>query len=159
MGKLASGDPAPRFSLACDDGRPLDLDAERGRFVVLFFYPQDDTETCTVENRQFSDLSADFEALGVTLVGISPDTAASHAKFRAKYGLTTRLAADPDHVAINAFGLWGEKTTFGRSYLGLIRTTVIIAPDGTILDILPVPRVKGHAAALLERLRVLVSES
>jgi thioredoxin-dependent peroxiredoxin len=159
MGKLAPGDPVPPFSLVCYDGKLFDLGAERGRFVVLFFYPQDDTETCTVENRQFSDLSAEFEALGVTLIGISPDSAASHAKFRAKYGLKTRLAADPEHVAIDAFGLWGEKETFGRAYLGLLRTTVIIAPDGTIADIVPVPRVKGHAAALLQKLRALISES
>lgn len=159
MTGLAPGDPAPRFTLVCDDGKSFSLEAERGRFVVLFFYPQDDTESCTLENREFSDLSADFGVLGVTLLGISPDTRVKHAKFRRKYGLKTRLAADPEHVAIDAYGVWGEKKLFGRPYLGLVRTTFIIAPDGTVLDSLLVRRVKGHAAAVLARLRALAAVS
>ncbi|MBU1175501.1 MAG: peroxiredoxin [Alphaproteobacteria bacterium] len=155
MTALAAGAPAPLFTLSCDDGASFDLFSERGRFVVLFFYPEDDTEGCTIENREFSDLAPDFAELGATLVGISPNAIEQHARFRRKYGLEMRLAADPDRIAIEAYGIWGEKTTFGHAYVGLIRTTFIIAPDGTIAEIIPVPRIRGHAARILERIRHL----
>ena len=101
------------------------------------------------------DLASEFDALGVSLLGISPDTTGSHAGFRAKYGLKSRLAADPDRIAIDAYGVWSEKNMYGRTYMGVVRTTVIVAPDGTIAEILPVKHVKGHAAHVLERLKAL----
>lgn len=153
------GAPAPLFTLPCDDGTSFDLSAERGHFVVLFFYPQDDTEGCTIENREFSDLASDFSALGVALVGISPDSPADHGKFRARYGLKPRLAADPNHIAIAAYGVWGDKKMFGRPYVGLLRTTFIIGPDGRIAEVIPVPRIKGHAAAALARIRALLAKA
>ena len=155
MSVPATGAPAPQFTLPLDDGTSFDLAAERGRYVVLFFYPKDDTGGCTTENCEFSDLADAFDDLDVSVVGISPDTLADHAKFRSKYGLKSRLAADPDHVAIANYGVWGEKKMFGKPYMGLKRTTVIIAPDGTIADIISVPRVKGHAARILDRIRSL----
>lgn len=155
MTLLEPGDIAPVFTLALDDGSEFDLGAERGRHVVLFFYPKDDTPGCTRENCDFSDLGAEFAKLGARVVGISPDTAISHAKFRAKYGLASRLAADPDHIAITAYGVWGEKIMAGRPYMGLKRTSFIIAPDGRIAAVFPVARVKGHAAAVLDTLREL----
>ncbi len=155
MTTLSPGDPAPLFSLFCDNGTLFDLATERGRFVVIFFYPKDDTKGCTIENCEFSDLAADFAESAVALVGISPDATASHARFRSKYGLKARLAADPDRIAIAAYGVWGEKKLYGRSYMGVVRTTVIIAPDGTIAEILPVKSVPGHAAHVLERVKAL----
>src|SRR5690606_663351 len=104
MTHLQPGDPAPDFTLPRDDGSSFTLSAERGKPVVIFFYPEDDSGGCVDENVEFSDLSAQFAARGAVLVGISPDDLASHAKFRAKYGLQVPLAADPDHLAIEAFG-------------------------------------------------------
>ncbi len=156
---LAHGDPAPPILLRCDDGTLFDLESERGRFVVVFFYPRDNTPGCTTENCDFSDLSDAFAALDVTVIGISPDSTASHVKFREKYGLTSRLAADPDHDVINAYGVWGEKKMSGRTYMGLKRTSFIIAPDGTIAEILPVARVKGHAAFVLDRVKALIPKT
>ncbi len=152
------GDIAPVFTLAQDDGATFDLAAERGHYVVLFFYPKDNTPGCTTENCDFSDLGAEFAALGVSVLGISPDSTESHTKFRAKYGLTSRLAADPDHVAITAYGVWGEKKMAGRTYMGLKRTSFVIAPDGTIAAVFPVARVKGHAAAVLDAVRELIAK-
>ena len=157
MTTLAPGAQAPQFTLACDDGTMFDLSAQRGHFVVLFFYPKDNTQGCTTENCDFSDLLPEFAALGVSVLGISPDSIADHAKFRAKYGLKAPLAADPEHVAIEPYGVWGEKKMAGKVYMGLKRTTFIVAPDGTLAEIIPVARVKDHAAKVLDRVRALVA--
>jgi len=146
MSKLRIGDPAPDFSLETDSGATFQLSAQRGRKVVLFFYPQDDTEGCTVENQEFTHLAPSFEDAGAILLGISPDTVATHQKFRDKYALGVSLAADPDHKAIDAYGVWGEKTNFGKKYMGLIRTTFLIDADGCVAEIWKVTRIKGHAA-------------
>lgn len=152
MTHLQPGDPAPDFTLPRDDGSSFTLSAERGKPVVIFFYPEDDSGGCVDENVEFSDLSAQFVARGAVLVGISPDDLASHAKFRAKYGLQVPLAADPDHLAIEAFGLWQMKKLYGREFMGLIRTSFIIAADGRIARIIRATRIKGHAAKMLTAL-------
>ncbi len=152
----APKDPAPVFTLACDEGADFDLAAERGHFVVLFFYPKDNTQGCTIENQDFTDLMPEFSERGVTLLGISPDSTTSHARFRAKYGLKPRLAADPDRVAIEAYGVWGEKKMAGRTYMGLKRTSFIVAPDGTIADVFANVKARGHAAAVLESIKALI---
>lgn len=152
MTHLQPGDPAPDFTLPRDDGSSFTLSAERGKPVVIFFYPEDDSGGCVDENVEFSDLSAQFAARGAVLVGISPDDLASHAKFRAKYGLQVPLAADPDHLAIEAFGLWQMKKLYGREFMGLIRTSFIIGADGRIARILRATRIKGHAAKMLTAL-------
>ena len=159
MTSLVPGAPAPLFTLARDDGTQFDLEAQRGRYVVLFFYPKDDTQGCTVENCDFSDLLPEFAALGVSVLGISPDSIADHLKFRAKYGLKAPLAADPERVAITAYDVWGEKRMAGNTYMGLKRTTFIVAPDGTLAEIIPVARVKDHAAKVLDRIRALIAET
>ena len=152
MTHLQPGDPAPDFTLPRDDGSSFTLSAERGKPVVIFFYPEDDSGGCVDENVEFSDLSAQFAARGAVLVGISPDDLASHVKFRAKYGLQVPLAADPDHLAIEAFGLWQMKKLYGREFMGLIRTSFIIGADGRIARIIRATRIKGHAAKMLAAL-------
>jgi peroxiredoxin Q/BCP len=149
MTTLGVGDPAPGFELIADDGRPFSLAAQRGRTVVLFFYPEDGTEGCTIENLEFSHLMPKFSKLGVVVAGISPDSFERHCAFRDKYRLRAPLLADPGHRVTQAFGLWGPKKTFGVSYMGVYRTTVLIGPDGRIAEIWPVKRIKGHAEAVL----------
>jgi len=152
MTHLKPGDSAPDFTLPRDDGSTVTLSALRGRPVVLFFYPEDDSGGCTDENQEFSALAPDFAARGAELIGISPDPVEKHAKFRAKYGLAIPLAADPQRHAIEAFGLWQMKKLYGREFMGLIRTSVIVGADGTIARIVRATRIKGHAAKMLAAL-------
>lgn len=152
MTHLKQGDPAPDFTLTRDDGSSFSLSAHRGQRVVLYFYPEDGSGGCTDENVEFSDLSAEFAQRGAVLVGISPDDIASHQKFRAKYGLKVPLAADPQHIAIEAFGLWQLKKLYGREFMGLIRTSFIIGEDGRVERIMRATRIKGHAAKMLAAL-------
>jgi peroxiredoxin Q/BCP len=157
MTAITPGTLAPDFTLETDAGTPFRLSAMRGTPVVLYFYPQDDTEGCTIENREFSTLAPDFAALGVKLVGISPDSIADHCKFRDKYGLAVTLASDPDHKAIEPYGLWEEKTTFGRRYVGLVRSTFLIDAEGRIAGAWKVTRIMNHADTVLAAARALVS--
>lgn len=143
------GETAPDFELPLDDGTTFTLANERGHPVVLYFYPQDDTDGCTIENRAFTDLAQEFAALGVTVIGISPDSVESHCKFRDKHGLTLPLAADPEHKVIDAYGLWQLKTMFGNTYMGVKRGTVLIDAEGRIFRTVLAPRVKGHAEKVL----------
>lgn len=159
MPDLHEGDLAPDFILPLDDGSTFQLSAQRGRPVVLYFYPQDDSGGCVDENREFSDRAAAFAGLGARLVGISPDSIESHAKFREKYGLVLPLAADPDHQAISAFGLWKLKKLYGREFMGLIRTSFIIDADGRVARIIRATRIVGHAQKMLEALEAHVSGS
>lgn len=123
MAELTPGDDAPLFSLPVDGGGTVRLAELRGKIVVLFFYPQDNTETCTVEAIDFSRHRDAFTKAGAVVIGISPDSLRKHANFRKKHGLTTQLAADEGREAIEAYGVWGEKTMFGRKYMGVVRTT------------------------------------
>ena len=157
MTTLRPGDLAPDFTLPLDDGQSFTLSEQHGRPVVLFFYPQDDSGGCVDENQEFSTLAAEFAALGASLVGISPDSIESHRKFRAKYPLKVPLAADPDHLAIEPFGLWQMKSLYGREFMGLVRTSFIIGSDGRITHIIRASRIKGHAMKVLEALRSVVS--
>lgn len=145
-----TGDEAPDFSLQTDAHGAFSLSGCRGKPVALFFYSQDDTQTCTNETLDFERLRPEFEKAGVVLVGISPDSLESHAKFRKKYKLKLMLASDPDHVSISAYGLWGPKKMAGREYMGLIRSSFLIDADGKIAQIWKVLRTKGHAEAVLE---------
>jgi peroxiredoxin Q/BCP len=150
------GDFAPDFTLPLDDGSAFTLSAQRGRPVVLFFYPQDDTEGCTIENQEFSQLAPQFAQRGAVLVGISPDSIEKHCKFRDKYSLTVPLIADPERVAVTAFGLWQLKVLYGREYEGLVRTSVLVDADGRIAKIVRATRIKGHAAKMLAAVDGLV---
>jgi peroxiredoxin Q/BCP len=147
------GNPVPDVTVQTHDGRPFRLLDHLGQPMVLFFYPQDDTEGCTLEVQEFDGLLPEFERSGISLFGISPDSVASHQAFRAKYGLGLSLLSDPGHRAADAFGLWREKTTFGRTYVGLVRTTVLIHSGGTAAALVPAPRIKGHAAQVLAHAR------
>ena len=157
MSDLAEGAPAPDFTLPLDDGTTFQLSAQRGRPVVLYFYPQDDSGGCIDENREFSDRAAAFAALGAVLVGVSPDTIESHQEFRRKYGLVVPLAADPGHVAIEPYGLWKLKKLYGREFLGLIRTSFLIDADGRVARIMRATRIAGHAQKMLEALEANVA--
>ncbi len=153
MTHLSPGDMAPDFTLPRDDGSMFTLSAHRGKRVVLFFYPEDDSGGCTDENVEFSNLLDDYEQAGAVVQGISPDDIAKHQKFRAKYDLRIPLVADPERQAIEAFGLWQLKKLYGREFMGLIRTSFIIGADGKIERIIRATRIKGHAAKVLEALR------
>lgn len=159
MPDLTEGTLAPDFTLPLDDGSTFQLAAERGHPVVLFFYPQDDSGGCVNENQEFSERAGQFAALGARVIGISPDTLESHIKFRQKYGLAVPLAADPEHVAIEAFGLWQLKKLYGREFMGLIRTSFLIGADGRIVQIVRATRIVGHAQKMLEALESHVAES
>jgi len=151
---IATGKPmtttAPDFTLPADDGTKVTLSALRPAPVVLFFYPKDDTPGCTTEARDFSNAAKDFAALGVQVYGISRDSLRKHANFRAKHALTEPLLSDPDGAVCEAFGVWGEKTTFGRSYMGLIRSTFLIDGAGRIARTWRGVTVKGHVAEVLD---------
>jgi peroxiredoxin Q/BCP len=157
MTAIDIGKTAPDFALTTDRNEIFRLSEHRGSPVVLVFYPQDDTEGCTIENIEFTQLMPEFRKLGARVVGISPDSVADHCKFRDKYQLALTLAADPDHQAIDAYEVWGPKTTFGHDYVGLIRTTFLVGPDGRIAGIWRVNRIKAHAADVLEKTRELVA--
>lgn len=152
MPGLEEGAPAPDFTLPLDDGSSFTLSAQRGRPVVLYFYPQDDSGGCVDENREFSELTEEFARRGAVLLGISPDGLESHLRFRKKYGLKLPLAADPDRIAIEAFGLWQLKSLYGRQFMGLVRTSFIIDAEGRIARSIRATRIKGHAQKMLEAL-------
>lgn len=150
---IETGKRAPTFDLASDNGERIGTSDFHGKRVVVYFYPKDDTSGCTLEARDFSALAADFAALGTVVVGVSPDSVASHAKFRAKYDLAVRLGADPDKSMFQTWGVWVEKSMYGRKYMGVERTTVLISPDGKIARIWKKVKVPGHAAEVLAAAR------
>jgi peroxiredoxin Q/BCP len=156
MATPATGSPAPDFELTAADGSVFRLSTQRGTPVILYFYPQDDTEGCTIENRDFSALLPEFARLDAKVVGISPDSVETHCRFRDKYHLTTALLADPDHLAIGSYGVWGPKVTFGHHLIGLIRSTFLVDAAGNIAAQWQVRRIKGHAQAVLEATRRLI---
>lgn len=159
MTHLKPGDIAPDFTLSRDNGPDISLQDLRGRPVVIYFYPEDDSGGCIDENLEFSALAPEFAALGAELIGVSPNDVESHARFRAKHGLTVPLLADPDHIAIDGFGLWQLKKLYGREFMGLIRTSFIIDAEGRIARIIRATRIKGHAAKMLAALREVRGES
>lgn len=124
----------------------------KGQRVVVYFYPEDDTPTCTAQACEFRDGWSELRAAGVVVLGISPDTPAMHRLFRSKYGLPFTLLADEDHAVSTAFGVWGEKEMYGRTVIGMIRTTFVIDGNGVIERVFPRVRTKGHAARVLAAL-------
>ena len=152
MADLAPGQPAPDFTLSDDDGKAFTLSEQRGKSVLLYFYPQADTPACTDQNLAFTANADWFAERDVVLVGISPDSVKTLARFRADYNLRPILLSDPDHKAIGPYGAWGEKLNYGRTYMGLIRSTVLVAPDGTIARLWPNIRAKGHVERVMKAL-------
>ena len=153
----AIGTPAPDFELTTDANEKFRLSRHLGKPVVLYFYPQDDTEGCTLENIEFTALLPEFSKLRAILVGISPDTVEKHCAFRDKYELKVPLAADPEHKVIDAYGLWQLKKLWGTEFMGVKRATVIIDAEGRVAKLLHATRIKGHAAKVLETLQAMVA--
>jgi peroxiredoxin Q/BCP len=151
---LAVGDAAPDFTLPGDTGE-ISLSALKGKTVVLYFYPKDDTSGCTKEAQEFTAAADDFAKLGAVVIGASKDSAASHAKFRAKYGLAPLLASDKDSDVIERYGAWVEKSMYGRSYMGVDRSTYLIDKTGVLRQIWRKVKVPGHVAAVLEAVKAL----
>lgn len=146
---LTIGTPAPTFRLPATDGREIGLDDLKGRKVVLYFYPKDDTSGCTLEAQNFQALKREFAAAGTEIIGVSPDSLKSHDKFRAKYGLDFPLASDEAKTMLEAYGVWVEKSMYGRKYMGVERTTVLIDRDGNIARVWNKVKVEGHAEDVL----------
>jgi len=149
------GDLIPDLALQTPDGgtvRPSDF---RGRKLVLFFYPRDDTPGCTTESKDFSALLPEFEKAGTAVLGVSKDPPEKHAKFAAKHGLTVPLATDADDGLADALGIWGEKSLYGRRFMGMHRTTYLIDGEGRIVQVWRKVKVKGHAAEVLEAAKSL----
>jgi len=154
---LQDGDLAPEFELATDGGETITLSRLRGKPVVVYFYPKDDTSGCTIEAKDFSRLAAEFRKAGVEVIGVSPDSVESHQKFRAKYDLAVRLAADPDKVAANAYGVWVQKSMYGRSYMGVERSTFLVDKAGRVARSWRKVKVPEHAEEVLAAARALVA--
>ncbi|HEV7324582.1 MAG TPA: peroxiredoxin [Bosea sp. (in: a-proteobacteria)] len=152
---LSEGIPAPDFTLPTDGGGSFTLSSLRGRKIVLYAYPQDDTTSCTNEALSFDALRDDFAAAGTTVIGISPDSVKRHDKFKQKYDLKLTLVSDEERKAIEAYGLWVEKQMYGRHYMGVERSTFLIDQAGKIVRVWTKVRVKGHAEAVLAAAREL----
>lgn len=151
---LDVGSTAPGFTLETPDG-PVSLADFAGRKLVIYFYPKDDTSGCTTEALQFTALGADFAAAGTMVLGISKDSVASHRKFAAKHSLSVRLASDPEGGTVEAYGVWVEKSLYGRKYMGIERATFLIGSDGKIAAIWRKVKVAGHAEAVLKAAQAL----
>jgi peroxiredoxin Q/BCP len=150
---LKPGDKAPPFSLSSDSGETVSLESLRGKKVVLYFYPKDDTSGCTVEACEFRDSWPRVRAAGAVVLGVSPDDEASHQKFKRKHSLPFPLLVDRDHRVAERYGAWGEKSMYGRKYQGILRTTVLIDEQGRVSRLFAKVKPKGHAAEVLAALR------
>ncbi|MGA2032201.1 MAG: peroxiredoxin [Thermoguttaceae bacterium] len=149
---LQIGAKAPPFALRNQDGREVALKGLLGKWIVLYFYPKDDTPGCTTEACEFTSQWKSFEALDAQVVGVSPDSPPEHQKFIAKYDLKVELLSDPDHAVLQRYGAWGEKTMYGKKSAGAIRSTVILDPQGKIAYRWSKVTAAGHAQAVAEKL-------
>jgi thioredoxin-dependent peroxiredoxin len=152
---ISVGTTAPEFNLPTDSGSTVALVQLRGKGVVLYFYPKDDTSGCTLEAKAFNDLMPQFASADTVIIGVSPDSVASHDKFKKKYGLGFSLAADETKAMLDAYGVWVEKSMYGRKYMGVERTTVLIDKTGRIARIWPKVKVPGHAEEVLAAVKAL----
>ena len=146
---LSTGTIAPDFTLLDETGSPRRLSDYRGRPLVLYFYPKDDTPGCTTEACSFRDGYSAYQQAGVTILGVSPDTPKKHARFKEKYHLPFTLLADAEHKVCELYGVWGRKKFMGREYDGVFRTTFVIAPEGTIVKVFENVKPEGHSAQVL----------
>ena len=146
----AEGEKAPSFKLATDDGGSISLAALKGHPLVLYFYPKDDTSGCTREAVDFTVAAKKFERLGTAVVGVSKDSLESHEKFRKKHKLKSALGSDTELKAANAYGVWGEKTLYGRKYMGMERATFLIDAKGVVRKVWRKVKVPGHVEAVLD---------
>jgi peroxiredoxin Q/BCP len=146
---VTEGEPAPEFTLTSDTGESVSLSDFRGRPVVLYFYPRDDTPGCTTQARGIRDAYGEFERAGAVVLGVSPDSVERHVKFREKYGLPFTLLADPEHEVAELYGVWGEKRFAGKKYMGIGRSTFVIAADGTVIKAMHDVKPATHADDVL----------
>lgn len=153
--QVGKGDKVPEFVLPTDDGGTISLADLAGQTVVIYFYPKDDTPGCTTEAKDFTRLAPEFKAAGVAVIGISPDSVKKHQKFREKYELDVRLAADEDHAVAERFGVWVEKSMYGRKYMGVDRATFLIDAKGRVVEAWRKVKVPGHAEEVLAAARQL----
>ena len=152
---LSTGSPAPDFTLPRDGGATVSLSALRPGKVVLYFYPKDDTPGCTLEAQDFNARLADFTAAGATVIGVSKDSVKAHDKFCKKHGLSIILASDEAGTTCEDYGVWVEKSMYGKTYMGIERTTVLIDGTGTVARVWPKVSVKGHADEVLAAVKAL----
>lgn len=155
MEHIKTGDEAPDFDLPGDGGSRVSLSSHRGSIVVLFFYPKDDTSGCTAEAIDFTGLKPEFDSIGAVLIGMSPDSVKKHDKFKDKHSLAVALAADEEKSVLQTYGVWVEKSMYGRKYMGVERTTLLIDGNGKIARIWNKVKVPGHAAEVLAAAREL----
>ena len=151
----AEGDAAPDFDMPADGGERISLAALKGRPVILYFYPKDDTSGCTKEAVAFTEKLPEFEKLGAAIVGVSKDSVAKHEKFKAKHGLGVTLASDEEGDVCERYGVWAEKSMYGKTYMGIERSTFLIDRDGRIVKAWRKVKVPGHADAVLEAVKAL----
>jgi peroxiredoxin Q/BCP len=149
---IQEGEPAPDFELQSDARETVRLSDLRGRSVVLYFYPKDDTPGCTTEACEFRDAYDGFRERGIEILGLSPDDVTSHERFKSKHELPFTLLADPDHRVAEAYGVWAERNFAGKKYMGIKRSTFVIDPDGNVARAMLGIKPAGHAAAVLEGL-------
>ena len=149
---IEEGQPAPDFELTSDSGETVKLSALRGKPVVLYFYPKDDTPGCTAQACGIRDVYGEFERAGAVVLGVSPDSESSHVKFKEKYGLPFTLLADADHAVSELYGVWGEKTFAGKTYMGVNRSTFVIGADGTLSKVMHDVKPATHADDVLAAL-------
>lgn len=155
MTDLNVGDKAPDFTLPRNGSGDVSLSSLIGKAVVLYFYPKDDTSGCTAQAIDFSAMGAEFEAANAVVIGISPDSVKSHDKFAAKHSLTVMLASDEERQVLDAYGVWKEKSMYGKKYMGVERTTYLVSPDGKIAHIWNKVKVPGHAQIVLDAIKAL----
>lgn len=155
MTDLTAGDMAPDFSLPLNGGGTVSLSEFAGKPVILYFYPKDDTSGCTTEAVDFSGLTEEFAKLDATVIGVSPDSVKSHDKFAAKHNLSVVLAADEEHKALEAYGVWKEKSMYGKTYMGVERSTFLIDKSGKVAEAWRKVKVPGHAEAVLKATQAL----
>jgi peroxiredoxin Q/BCP len=154
---IEEGKAAPAFTLTSDEGDKVSLASLKGKYVVVYFYPKDDTPGCTLEAQGFNKARAQFDKLEAAVLGVSKDSIESHCKFRDKYALKFPLLSDPDAKVIEKYGAWGEKNMYGKKSMGIIRRTVVIGPDGKVKKIFPKVKVDGHVTAVLDTIKQLRS--
>jgi peroxiredoxin Q/BCP len=152
MDILEAGSKAPDFELSNKDGKKIGLNDFAGKYVVLYFYPKDNTSGCTKEAVAFSEMLSDFQKKNAVILGISPDSEKSHQRFVEKHGLRVELLSDPDHVVCEAFGVWQQKKMCGREYMGVLRSTFVINPEGVIEKSWAKVKVDGHAQNVFQTL-------
>jgi peroxiredoxin Q/BCP len=151
---IEEGLPAPDFSLVSDAGEAVSLSSLKGKHVVLYFYPKDDTAGCTTQACGIRDAWGEFERRGAVVLGVSPDSEASHAEFKRKNDLPFTLLADPDHATAEAYGVWVEKSMYGKTYMGVERSTFVIDADGTVAKVMRKVKPEAHADDVLDALPV-----